>query len=227
MEKLSEELRKILYQEGATLVGFADLSNIKSSVLPVGIAVAIEIPKDIVLGIHNGPTLEYYETYRTLNETLDKVVNKGASFLHQQGYEALAQTTTAVKTSEDHRTTLPHKTVATRAGLGWIGKSALLVTKEFGAAIRISSLLTNAPLIYDTPITKSLCGTCNQCKIACPGEAISGKEWTEHMDRDEFFDAYACRAKARQIAKKEINKEITLCGKCFVVCPYTRRYVES
>lgn len=32
------------------------------------------------------------------------------------------------------------------------------------------------------------------------------------------------RKKAREIAAKTLNKQITLCGKCIEVCPYTRRY---
>ncbi|MGB8451461.1 MAG: 4Fe-4S double cluster binding domain-containing protein [Anaerocolumna sp.] len=65
------------------------------------------------------------------------------------------------------------------------------------------------------------------CTDACPGKAISGRVWSLVLDRDDFFDAMACRKKAREIAAKSIDKKITLCGKCIEVCPYTRKYTQS
>ena len=227
MEKLNKVVKELLYKKGASLVGFADLNNIPESNLPFGIAVAVKVPIDIIKGIHNGPTEAYYETYLTLNTKLDEIVRAGEVFLKEQGYHAVAQITTVVSTNADYRTSLPHKTVATAAGLGWIGKSALLVTKEFGSAVRLSSLLTDAPLSCSEPITTSSCGSCNQCTIACLGKAISGKLWEARLDRDELFNLYACRKRAKALSLERIGKEITLCGKCFEVCPYTKRYING
>jgi len=80
---------------------------------------------------------------------------------------------------------------------------------------------------YNEPTIHSRCGSCMLCTNACPGGAISGRVWTPELDRDEFFDAMACRRKAREIAAKALNKQITLCGKCIEVCPYTRKYTEA
>ena len=71
--------------------------------------------------------------------------------LLENGYQSYANTTKAVKQDDNWCTPLPHKTVATRTGLGWIGKNCLLVTKEYGSAVRLSSLLTDAPLPAGTP----------------------------------------------------------------------------
>lgn len=131
------------------------------------------------------------------------------------------------KPREPHRTQLPHKTVATLAGIGWIGKSALLVTKKYGSAVRLTSILTDMPLDYGVPVTKSMCPReCYICMNACPGKAISGKLWDQTMDRNEFYDPLKCREKALQLSKERMNKEITLCGKCIEVCPYTRKYIN-
>lgn len=89
---------------------------------------------------------------------------------------------------KDYRSVLPHKTVATRAGIGWIGKNCLLVTREYGSAIRLSSLLTDAPLHGNDPIDKSLCGTCHKCVDACPAAALTGKLWHAGTLREELFD---------------------------------------
>lgn len=119
---------------------------------------------------------------------------------------------------------MPHKTVAVMAGLGWIGKSALFITEEYGSAVRLTSVLTDAPVDYNKSIIWSKCGGCMLCYEACPGKAISGREWSPDIDRDDFFDAMACRKKAREIAANTLNKKITLCGKCIEVCPYTKKY---
>jgi epoxyqueuosine reductase QueG len=223
---LSDELKTILYEGGASLVGFADLTSIVKNDMPYGVSVAVAIPAEIVKSIHDGPNLVYYDAYHTLNEKLDCLVTSGAEFLKSRGYEAHAQTVDAVKEFATYRTELPHKTVATKAGLGWIGKSALLVTEQFGSAVRLSSLVTNAELECAVPVTESKCGDCMACTNACPGKVISGRLWKKDLDRDEFFDPLACRKKARELAAERISKEITLCGKCIESCPYTKNYLH-
>ncbi len=117
-----------------------------------------------------------------------------------------------------------HKTVATRAGLGWIGKSALLVTCEYGSAIRLASVLTDAPLPVGTPTNHSLCGDCHACVDACPGRAIKGVSWQVGMFRDELYDALACRETClKQSAKLGIQR--TICGVCINACPWTRQHL--
>jgi epoxyqueuosine reductase QueG len=226
-DSIGDELKSILYESGASLVGFADLRSIAKPDMPYGISVAVAIPAEIVESIHGGPNLAYYDAYYALNEKLDGLVTAGQEFLKSRGYRAYAQTTDAVREFDTYRTELPHKTVATNAGLGWIGKSALLVTEQFGPAVRISSLVTNAPLECAAPIAESKCGGCMVCTNACPGKAISGKLWRANLDRDEFFDPLACRKKARALSAEKMNKEITLCGKCIEICPYTQRYLHT
>jgi len=77
------------------------------------------------------------------------------------------------------------------------------------------------------PINKSRCGDCMVCPDACPGHAVSGKSWEVGIYRDEFFDPVKCRKTARDRARQGFGGEITICGKCIAVCPYTRRYLEK
>jgi epoxyqueuosine reductase len=223
---INEDLKKMLVEHGADLVGFADLKSIVQGDMTFGVSVAVAVPREVILGIQNGPTMDYYDAYHRINKLLDHIVTAGAEYLTAKGYQAFAQTTDAVVESDDYRTALPHKTVATRAGLGWIGKCALLVTKEYGSAVRLSSLITNAPLDCGVPITESRCGNCMVCTEACPGKAVSGKLWNAEIDRDNFFQPLQCRKKARELAAERIHKEITLCGKCIESCPYTQRYLN-
>jgi epoxyqueuosine reductase len=222
-----EELKTILAENGADLVGFADLSEMLGPEEKYGISVAVKLPREIVLSIMEGPTRAYFDQYHELNGVLDRLVTEGAEYLQSCGYHATAQTTDSIVEYGTYMTRMPHKTVAVRAGLGWIGKSALFVTEDFGSAVRLSSILTDAPVIPGEPVTASKCGDCMICSNSCPGKAISGKRWQIDLDRDSFFDPLACRKKAREIAAEAIQEEITLCGKCIAVCPYTRKYAMA
>lgn len=242
---MNHEIERILYDHGASLVGFAKIEDQYNSPnldrprsedsvtepiilphYPYGISIAVSLPKDVIRNITNSPTMDYYNAYHELNIKLDELANLCSNHIKEQGYNAYPQTVSQTKEYGIFRTVMPHKTVAVNAGLGWIGKSALFITEPYGSAVRLSSVLTDAPLQYNSDIASSRCGSCMICSNACPGHAISGRNWTPEIDRDDFFDAMACRKKAREIAATILDKKITLCGKCIAVCPYTRKYLK-
>ncbi len=227
--ELKEKLYQVLEENGAKLMGVADMAGIPGRVdecLTIGVSVAVPVSKHIVRDLKTAPTKEYYDAYYSLNGKLNEIVTAAAEFLKSQGYEAYANTTDVVVTDENWRTALPHKTVATRAGLGWIGKSNLLVTKEYGSAIRISSLLTNAPLPVDEAITESKCGACNLCVKACPANALTGKSWTPEVKREEIFHREDCKDMQIKRMVEATGIETDLCGLCFAVCAYTQKYLK-
>jgi len=229
MSDLIHKVTTELLRFGADIVGFGYLDELPGEVregLPVGISVAVLYPKGVIQGISELPTQEYYEWYNKLNERLDIIVTRGADMLCNMGYKAVAQTREYVGEVE-YNTTLPHKTVATRAGIGWIGKNALLVTDEYGSALRLSSILTNAPLSTSHPINKSRCGDCMVCTNACPAGAVLGKLWEVGLYRDEFFDPVKCRTTACERAKLGFGGDRPICGKCIEICPYTERYITQ
>lgn len=230
MTDLTLKIKTGLLRFGADMVGFGDITELPEDVrdgLPVGISVALIYPKEVIRGISCLPTQEYREWYDRLNEKLDAIVTHGAEMLLNLSHRAVAQTRQHVGNGEAmNNTTLPHKTVATRAGIGWIGKSALLVTGEYGSAIRLSSILTDAPLSTVLPINKSRCGGCMICASVCPAGAVSGKLWEVGLYRDEFFDPVKCCITARERAQQGFGGDITICGKCIEACPYTRQYIN-
>ena len=230
MNTLNHKIRAELLRLGADVIGFGNITELPDEVragMPIGISVAVAYPKEIIRGIAELPTQQYREWYDKLNDRLDIIVARGAEMLCEMGFTAIAQTRELVGDGENEdNTALPHKTIATRAGIGWIGKSALLATKEYGSAIRLSSILTDAPLAVNMPINKSNCGECMVCTNACPAGAISGKMWEVGLHRDEFFDPVKCRTAARERAQRSINEDITICGKCIEACPNTQQYIN-
>jgi len=228
---LAEYIEGELRRRGADLVGTGDLRELPLDVrggLPVGICVAVKYPKEVIRGIAALPTPAYRDWYHQLNECLDMLVTWGAKTLQAFGYKAVAQTRTQVGTGEDMlNTALPHKTVATRAGIGWIGKSALLVTERYGSMVRISSILTDAPLKTVAPVNQSKCGDCTICTEACPAGAVSGRAWEAGLPREAIFDAVKCRSTARVRAMEGFGGRDTICGRCIAVCPYTRQHLDA
>jgi hypothetical protein len=56
MSDIGRELKAMLYDEGASLVGFADMGQAAKDGLPYGVSVAVAIPAEVVRSIHDGPT---------------------------------------------------------------------------------------------------------------------------------------------------------------------------
>ncbi|MHC5034119.1 MAG: 4Fe-4S double cluster binding domain-containing protein [Planctomycetota bacterium] len=224
-----QELLSMLRERGAALIGFADLAALPADVrcdLPRGISVAVALAPQIVAAIPDGPSQAYADEYDRKNELLDEIAVETAKFLRAQGHQA--QELDRLHATYDDATLatrLPYKTVATRAGLGWVGKCALLITEEFGAAIRWTAVLTDAELPVGGAVDESRCGGCTACVDVCPGQACSGANWRAGMPREELFDPFACREAQRKRLEGTGLARMG-CGLCIAVCPYTQRHLE-
>ena len=230
MPNLNHEIIELLKNENCHIVGFADLQCLSKEVrqyFDYGILIGLSYTKEAMVENYNGLPQRYYDEFNAINKQLNKLAVLTADYLVSKGYKALAKVQTMVVQDKDWRTVLPHKTVATLAGVGWIGKSATLVTNEVGSALRITVVLTNAPLECGEPIIKSLCPpNCNVCVNVCPGKAPKGILWEVGVDRDDFFDANACVRAARLRANETLGVNKTICGLCISNCPFTKKGLE-
>jgi epoxyqueuosine reductase len=229
MADLCIKIKETLHSRGASLVGFADLFGIPEEVrhsLRFAVSIGVALDASIIAAISDGPTPEYRAEYRRANALLSNLGKLARDMIEAQGHRAIAKEPTHVGIDlKTHSTILPHKTVATKAGLGWIGKCALLVTEEYGSALRITTVLTDAEVNSAEPVTFSLCGDCMICVESCPGKAPSGKNWNPDLHRDSFYDAFACAKAARERALARIGIDDTICGICISVCPWTTKYI--
>ena len=227
---LLAKLRELLTERGAALVGCANLGPLPvevRGVLALGICIGVALSPSIVAAIVDGPTREYAFEYERINALLDHLGEDAARLLRQRGFRAVAGRATVDELDlETLATPLPHKTVATRAGLGWIGKCALLVTESYGSAVRLNTVLTDAPLPVGTPVETSRCGKCTACVEACPAGAVAGGNWQAGGRREDLFDAFACCRTAAELAGK-VHVDHTICGICIAVCPHTKRYTDE
>ncbi len=67
---------------------------------------------------------------------------------------------------------LMEKPLAVSAGLGWLGKSTMLIQPQFGAWVFLAELITSLELAPD-PAVGDRCGSCTRCLAACPTGAIT------------------------------------------------------
>jgi len=193
--------------------------------LPRAVSIAAALDPAIIRGISDGPTREYFAEYKRVNELLAGLCERVAGILTKLGNEARAiEPTTAHFDERTLSVPLQHKTIATRAGLGWIGKSALLVTKEYGPAVRLSSVLTDAEFTTGDPVDASGCGECRCCVDRCPAGAIAGSHWTVGAPRESLCNAFVCRDTARSLAGRQ-GIDATICGICINACPWTQKYL--
>ena len=239
---LSRDIRNILLKEGASLVNYADIKCIPLETrqsMDYAISIGVALNPDIMMDVWlNGPTIEYSLEKVRLNKLLNHLAEFGAKLLKDRGFKAIPLLVNDSK-SVDMQTqcsTFPHKTVATMAGMGWIGKSALLVTEEFGPALRINTILTDAVLDYDSPIEVSQCGECMECTKACPGKAVSGNLWDISKSRadivkgrDYIYNIQKCMRYMMKI-NEELgidDLEAVICGVCIAACPRTKRFFSK
>ena len=115
---------------------------------------------------------------------------------------------------------LSEKSLAVRAGLGWIGRNSLLVTPQFGSMVLLGELVINQDIDqYDTPFIESRCGSCRVCIENCPNGAILENR------KIDTRRCISCRTIEREgaIEQPPLHGWIFGCDSCQSLCPYNRR----
>ncbi|HLT41901.1 MAG TPA: tRNA epoxyqueuosine(34) reductase QueG [Sphingobacteriaceae bacterium] len=117
------------------------------------------------------------------------------------------------------------KAWAQRAGLGWVGKHSLLLSKQKGSFFFLSELIIDLELEYDSRIQTDHCGTCTKCIDACPTDAL--------MD-NKTVDASKCISYLTIELKENIPTSFSGkmdnwmfgCDICQDVCPWNRFSIQ-
>lgn len=135
---------------------------------------------------------------------------------------------------EDHRwyvDTGPvlERSWAVRAGLGFTGKNAMLVSRRHGNWLLLSAILTRVAFEPDPPVAENrpadkvglLCGKCTRCLDACPTDAFP-QPGTLDARRCVSYQTIENKGAIPRDLRAGIGTRIFGCDACLEVCPWNR-----
>jgi epoxyqueuosine reductase len=208
-------LREFALNTGASLFGVADVSDKKEHFKVYPQEILENLDRAVCLGFHlsdaimetitDRPSRLYFRHYKMANIYLDQLALRVGEYIQRQGYDYLPIPTSQVLDWDNLTAHASHRAIGVQAGLGWRGRSSLLVNPQFGARVRYVSLLTNMPLKPDKPI-ENKCGKCSACIENCPAGAIT----------PEGYNLEKCHNLLKHFAK---TLHVSLiCGVCQKIC---------
>ena len=214
-----EKLHAKASQLGADLFGVTDTERLRkyidseikeaSESLDFTVSIAVRLHRKVFDTLKTGPNTLYKHHYRTANVKLDSIIFDLGNFIQNEGYSSLPIPASVYTNWDQQRAHYSQRHAAINAGLGFQGRNGLLVHPEYGAAIRLASLLTDMPLHTDSPMNID-CGNCRACIAACPVDAIS-------LLGPEKFNGRACFEKLREHARSR-GIGVFICGLCIKAC---------
>lgn len=152
-----------------------------------------------------------YARGRDYHNVLGKRAQKLAQMLRTEGHAARATVDTAP---------ILERAWAQRAGVGFIGKNAMLIVPGLGSHVLLATVVTSAVLPADPPM-ESRCGGCTRCLDACPTRAIVA---------DRVVDARRCVSYLTIEHEGPVDEDLREgiggwffgCDACQDVCPFNR-----
>lgn len=222
---LNDALQRRATEDGADFFGIADLGPVRAEferIWPVrlnglrfGIAIGIRLNDWIIDRLSATPDpavakLYWHHCYDVINARLDAIAARLAGVIQARGFAAVPIPVTVKADDEGLLGPFSHKAVARLAGLGWIGRSCLLVTPEHGPRARWASVLTDSPLTPTGAPLEDGCGDCQVCVEMCPARAFTGRPFREDEPVTRRFDVRKCQA---------YQKRVLVCGLCLACCP--------
>jgi len=206
-----ENIKNFLADFGVRLVGFAtvpgdiEINEIEEK-FQRAIVFGLPLSKSILSTVKDRPSLIYKHHYKTLNWILDQTAFHLVRYLEENGNRAIAIPASQTVNWENQRGHISHKRLAVEAGLGFIGRSGLLIHNHYGAQVRYATVLTNLEFMPDKKITGN-CGDCEKCIMVCPANAIT----------KDGIDIKRCLAKLKEFSKIGGIGQF-ICGVCVKVC---------
>ena len=170
----------------------------------------------------NSSSSDPFEGYFFGYEVMKNKACKVIKYLESQGYNAI------------YSVGIPLKPIAVQCGLGWQGKSTLLVTPHHGPRVNLIAVLTDAELDYDEPFQEDLCKDCMKCVKACPANALTPYECNifrcivyalECSDDPEVSEKV--RKLEQRLTPRPTAHSYIECSRCMDVCPYGNPSRES
>lgn len=160
------------------------------------------------------PSMVYQELYDTTNRMLDDMAYRLATYLTGLGWRAMFFPRDCYYNVDvlvaNPNAAFSHVIAAYYAGMGTIGDSRNLITREFGPRLRMVSVLTDAPIAPDPLLEEDLCIHCGICLRECPVHAFTDVGGPVYE-----MDKVACTRYHVEIR----DQHHWPCGVCASVCP--------
>jgi epoxyqueuosine reductase QueG len=183
--ELTEKTKLISLNNGADLVGVVKIETLAEhtediqKILPGAKSVVVVAAKHSLAAIRSeNIQMGQFDTVHAYNESA-RAAHRTSRYLESEGFAAVAVPAfipiDMQAPKKGMRGEICWRRAGVRAGVGSYGENGLLVTPEFGSAIRISGLVTTAGLQADSPLKQDACDHCMRCAEACPVEALSGE----------------------------------------------------
>ena len=229
---LARDVRELVLSAGGDFFGVADLASVPNAILQQGRESEVKFPHAIAIGValpdsivellaqrtDSGIAQAYRRVYDETNKKLDQIAAHVVKRLQSAGAAALPVCASRTVDPDHLYGVFSHKMAAHLAGLGWIGKSCLLVTPEAGPRVRWATVLTDAALAATGQGAEQACGDCQRCVDMCPASAFSGRAFQAGEHRDVRFAARKCQSYRAGLEEKMGCP--VLCGVCVSVCPH-------
>ncbi len=181
--------------------------------------------KDMVMGI-NTDRDEFFHRYRNaivlachlgnssaneMNLFMEKAALEVMSYLEEKGSNVLIIHPEDEFDPVKRLGLISLKALAKGAGLGWQGRSLLIISPEIGPIYRCIGLLTDMDLCPDESMPNH-CGDCTLCIDKCPHHALKYVRFDDHpANREDVLDVRACRSDKG-------------CNVCLAVCPWIKNF---
>jgi len=190
----TENLIKYIKKLGIDSYGFANIHSLTEmeTGLPVDLKKFLEMfPYAIVLGAQYGKLGKKASGNATASFLEDAAISV-MGYLEDKGYRQLIIHTEDEFDPINRLGFMSLKILAKAAGLGWQGRSLLIISPEFGPLHRLIAILTNLPL-QANDVIKNECGDCRKCIEACPQKALTFVNFNDHpASREDVLDIKTC-----------------------------------
>jgi len=185
MKEFTAEVKKVARANGADLVGVVraiDLPEHAESmetILPGAKSVVVVAASHARTAISSANTqVAQFDTAHTYAQS-SRAALAAARFLEARGHPAAAVSgfvpLDMAPPKKGMRGEICWRRAGVRSGLGSYGENGLLVTPEFGAAVRLAGVVTRAELEPGQTLDEDVCDHCGRCVSACPAEALAGE----------------------------------------------------
>ncbi|MCC7366449.1 MAG: tRNA epoxyqueuosine(34) reductase QueG [Dehalococcoidia bacterium] len=113
---------------------------------------------------------------------------------------------------------LLERPLAAAAGMGWLGKSSMLLVPGAGPWVLLGAVATNLDLAPDRPLRKS-CGSCTRCIVACPTGAIAPDGQVVDARRCISYHTIENRGPVPRELRRHFGDWVFGCDACLDACP--------